>query len=76
MTSGPCIAMVLEKENAIADNRKLMGATNPLEAENGTIRKLYGKSIDSNAVHGSDSPENAENEISFFFSTEELVNLS
>lgn len=76
MTSGPCIAMVLEKENAIADNRKLMGATNPLEAENGTIRKLYGKSIDSNAVHGSDSPENAVNEISFFFSTEELVNLS
>ncbi|MFY0607820.1 MAG: nucleoside-diphosphate kinase [Cyclobacteriaceae bacterium] len=68
MSSGPIIAIVLEKENAVADFRKLIGATNPAEAEEGTIRKLYAKSIEANAVHGSDSDENAEIEGSFFFS--------
>ena len=61
------IAMILEKENAVADNRKLMGATNPKDAEEGTIRKKYGISIDKNSVHGSDSVENAKIEIDFFF---------
>lgn len=75
MVSGPVIVQVLEKENAIEDYRKLMGATNPEEAENGTIRKIFGKSIDSNAVHGSDSPENAEIEINFFFNTSKLIEL-
>ena len=59
--------MVLEKENAILENRKLMGATDPAKAEEGTIRKKYGISIDKNSVHGSDSPENAKVEIDFFF---------
>ena len=67
LSSGPIVAMILEKKNAVADNRKLMGATNPKDAENGTIRKKYGISIDKNSVHGSDSKENAEKEISFFF---------
>ena len=67
LSSGPIIAMVLEKENAVIDNRKLMGATNPKDAENGTIRKKYGISIDKNSVHGSDSIENAKIEIDFFF---------
>ena len=67
LSSGPIIAMILEKENAVADNRKLMGATNPDEAEEGTIRKKYGISIDKNSVHGSDSVENANIEIDFFF---------
>ena len=67
LSSGPIIAMILEKENAIADNRKLMGATNPKDAEDGTIRKKYGISIDKNSVHGSDSIENAKIEIDFFF---------
>ena len=67
LSSGPIIAMVLEKENAVADNRKLMGATNPNDAEEGTIRKKYGISIDKNSVHGSDSVENAKIEIDFFF---------
>ena len=67
LSSGPIIAMILEKENAVADNRKLMGATNPDEAEEGTIRKKYGISIDKNSVHGSDSVENAKIEIDFFF---------
>ena len=67
LSSGPIIAMVLEKENAIIDNRKLMGATNPKDAEDGTIRKKYGISIDKNSVHGSDSVENAKKEIDFFF---------
>ena len=58
LSSGPIIAMILEKENAVADNRKLMGATNPKDAEEGTIRKKYGISIDKNSVHGSDSVEN------------------
>ena len=59
--------MILEKENAVLDNRKLMGSTNPKEAEEGTIRKKYGISIDKNSVHGSDSVENAKIEINFFF---------
>ena len=67
LSSGPIIAMILEKENAVADNRKLMGATNPKDAEEGTIRKKYGISIDNNSVHGSDSVENAKIEIDFFF---------
>ena len=67
LSSGPIIAMLLEKENAVADNRKLMGATNPKDAEEGTIRKKYGISIDKNSVHGSDSVENAKIEIDFFF---------
>ncbi len=67
LSSGPIIAMILEKTNAVADNRKLMGATNPNDAEEGTIRKKYGISIDKNSVHGSDSIENAKIEIDFFF---------
>ena len=67
LSSGPIIAMILEKENAVADNRKLMGATNPAEANEGTLRKKYGISIDKNSVHGSDSVENAKLEINFFF---------
>ena len=73
MTSGPVIVQVLEGENAVAKYRELMGATNPAEAEEGTIRKLYAESIEANSVHGSDSEENAKNEISFFFSGSELV---
>ena len=67
MSSGPIIAAILEKDNAIADFRKLIGATNPDDAEEGTIRKLYATSIEANAVHGSDSDENAEIEGSSFF---------
>ena len=67
LSSGPIIVMILEKDNAILDNRELMGATNPKEAKDGTIRKKYGISIDKNSVHGSDSPENAKIEIDFFF---------
>ena len=67
LSSGPIIVMILEKNNAILDNRDLMGATNPKEAKDGTIRKKYGISIDKNSVHGSDSPENAKIEIDFFF---------
>ena len=67
LSSGPVLVMVLKKENAVADNRKIMGATNPQEADVGTIRKEFGISIDKNSVHGSDSKENAEKEISFFF---------
>ena len=67
LSSGPIVAMILEKENAVLANRELMGATNPKEAEEGTIRKKYGISIDKNSVHGSDSPENAKIEIDFFF---------
>tara|TARA_B100001057_G_scaffold447164_1_gene486428 strand:+ start:11489 stop:11899 length:411 start_codon:yes stop_codon:yes gene_type:complete len=67
LSSGPIIVMILEKENAVLDNRELMGATNPKEAEEGTIRKKYGISIDKNSVHGSDSLENATLEINFFF---------
>lgn len=68
MSSGPIVAAILEKENAVQDFRTLIGATNPEEAAEGTIRKKYAKSIDANAVHGSDSDENAEIEGSFFFS--------
>ena len=67
LSSGPIVAMILEKKNAVADNRKLMGATNPKDAEDGTIRKKYGISIDKISVHGSDSVENAKIEIDFFF---------
>jgi len=67
LSSGPIVVMVLEKENAVLSNRELMGATNPTEAEEGTIRKKYGISIDKNSVHGSDSVENAKIEIDFFF---------
>ena len=67
LSSGPIVAMILEKKNAVADNRKLMGVTNPKDAEDGTIRKKYGISIDKNSVHGSDSVENAKIEIDFFF---------
>ena len=67
LSSGPIIAMILEGENAILENRRIMGATNPKDAEENTIRKLYGISIDKNSVHGSDSTENAKKEISFFF---------
>ena len=67
LSSGPIIAIILEGENAVSVNRKLMGATNPKDAEENTIRKLYGISIDKNSVHGSDSVENAKKEIEFFF---------
>ena len=67
LSSGPIFVMTLEGEGAVALNRKLMGATNPKEAEDNTIRKLYGLSIDKNSVHGSDSVENAKIEINFFF---------
>ena len=67
LSSGPIVVMIIEKENAIKENRNLMGATNPKDAEEGTIRKKYGISIDKNSVHGSDSVENAKKEINFFF---------
>ena len=67
LSSGPIVVMVLEKENAVLENRELMGATKPEDAEEGTIRKKYGISIDKNSVHGSDSVENAKIEIDFFF---------
>ncbi len=73
MTSGPVQVQVLEGKDAVAIYRKIMGATNPEQAEEGTIRKLYAESIEANSVHGSDSIENAEIEISFFFSGAELV---
>jgi len=67
LSSGPIIVMKLQKENAVLENRKLMGATNPQEADDGTLRKKYGISIDKNSVHGSDSVENAKLELDFFF---------
>ncbi len=67
LSSGPIVVMVLQKENAVKGNRELMGATNPKDAEDGTIRKKYGISIDKNSVHGSDSVDNAKIEIDFFF---------
>lgn len=73
MTSGPVMLMCLEGENAVAANREIMGATNPAEAAEGTIRKLYAKSIGENAVHGSDSPESAERELAYFFEKNELT---
>lgn len=73
MTSGPVWAMALERDNAVQHLRQVMGATNPAEAEAGTIRASYGSSIERNAIHGSDSPENAEIEVAFFFSAAELL---
>ena len=73
MTSGPVMLMSLEGENAVAKNREIMGATNPSEAAEGTIRKLYAKSIGENAVHGSDSAASAERELAYFFEKNELV---
>ena len=72
LSSGPIVAMILEGENAILQNRKLMGATDPKKAEENTIRRLYGISIDKNSVHGSDSNENAKKEINFFLKTNDL----
>ena len=69
LSSGPIVAMILEKINAVSENRRVMGATDPAKAEEGTIRKKYGLSIDKNSVHGSDSVENAAKEINFFFQT-------
>jgi nucleoside-diphosphate kinase len=73
MSSGNCVPMILDKENAIEDFRKVIGATDPAEAEEGTIRKMYADSKEQNIVHGSDAPETAAYEISFFFSTREVV---
>ena len=73
MTSGPVVVQVLEGEDAVAKNREVMGATNPANADEGTIRKVHAESIEANSVHGSDSPENAKIEIDFFFKPEEVV---
>ena len=73
MTSGPVWVLALERENAVRHLREVMGATDPLKADEGTIRKLYGESIERNAIHGSDSPENAAIELAFFFPTVELL---
>ena len=73
MSSGPMVALVLEKENAIGDLRKLMGATNPANADEGTIRKKYAGSIEENAIHGSDAAETAQFEIGYFFAGHELI---
>ncbi len=73
MTSGPVVVQVLEGEGAIAKNRDVMGATNPDDADEGTIRKLFAENVEANSVHGSDSPENAATEIKFFFKDDEIV---
>jgi len=73
MTSGPVVVQVLQGENAVFRNREVMGATNPEQADEGTIRKTYAESIEANSVHGSDSDENAATEIAFFFEPEEIV---
>ena len=73
MTSGPVVVQVLEGENAVARNREIMGATNPEQADEGTIRRTHAESIEANSVHGSDSAENAKIEIDFFFKPEEIV---
>jgi nucleoside-diphosphate kinase len=73
MISGPVVVQVLEGDNAVAKNREVMGATNPADAADGTIRKLHAESIEANSVHGSDSPENAATEIAFFFRDDEIV---
>lgn len=73
MTSGPVVVQVLEGENAVLRNREIMGATNPANADEGTIRKTFAESIEANSVHGSDSDENAKIEIDFFFKPEEIV---
>ena len=75
MTEGPCVVQVLEGEGAVAKNRQVMGATNPEKADPGTIRKEFATNIERNAVHGSDAPETAKDEIAFFFSTAELASL-
>lgn len=76
MTSGPVVLMVLQGENVISKNREIMGATNPKDAAEGTLRKLFAESIEKNVVHGSDSPKSAEREVNYFFKKEELVNLN
>lgn len=76
MTSGPVVPVALEKDNAVEEFRKLIGATDPLKAEAGTIRALYGTNIEANAIHGSDSDENAKREIAFFFSESEVVSIN
>ncbi len=73
MTSGPIVAQVLEGENAVTRNREVMGATNPANADDGTIRKDFGESVEANSVHGSDSPENAAIEIAYFFAATDIV---
>ena len=73
MTSGPVVVQVLEGENAVAENRNIMGATNPADAAAGTIRKDFAESIEANSVHGSDSADNAKTEIAFFFAGDEIV---
>ena len=73
MISGPVVVQVLEGEDAIARNRDVMGATNPANAKEGTVRKAYGESVEANSVHGSDAPETAATEIAFFFSDIEIV---
>lgn len=73
MTSGPVVVQVLEGENAVTRNREIMGATNPAQADDGTIRKIYAESIEANSVHGSDSDENARIEIDYFFRPDEIV---
>jgi nucleoside-diphosphate kinase len=73
MISGPVVVQVLEGENAVLKNREVMGATNPANADEGTIRKVHAESIEANSVHGSDSPENAKLEIDYFFKPEEIV---
>jgi nucleoside-diphosphate kinase len=73
MTSGPCMPIALSREGAVPHLRKVMGATNPAQADEGTIRKLYGGSIENNAIHGSDSDDNAAKETAFFFSEAELL---
>ena len=76
MTSGPCVPLVLEKENAVEEFRKLIGATDPAKAAEGTIRKLYADNIQENIVHGSDSDENADKETAHFFSRKELLEIN
>ena len=73
MTSGPCMPLALEREDAVPYLRQVMGATDPAKADEGTMRKLFATSIEKNAIHGSDSPENAEKELAFFFSRAELL---
>ena len=73
MTSGPVVVQVLEGENAVARNREVMGATNPAQADEGTIRKIFAESIEANSVHGSDSADNARIEIAFFFGEDEII---
>lgn len=73
MTSGPCMPMALDKENAVLEFRNLIGATNPSEAKTGTIRKDFAQNVQNNAIHGSDSNENAEKEIAFFYSAHEIL---